>query len=186
VISPTLTRNDQTVLLRLSNSLRIDRDPDRIFRRLHDPETLAGCVPGVSITHVLDRQTIQARMVVGVGPFSLAYNGTARIIDSDHSSRTASVDLQGEDDVWGLVRARMKLTVRPVADGSSLHTSVQLALTGRTTMLGRKLLQRVADEMFTRTGDRIKRRLEEVVVDRRTDLGQETDARQLLRPGAVR
>jgi uncharacterized protein len=103
-------------------------------------------------------------MVVGVGPITAAYDGTARIVTSDRASRTASIDLDGHADVWGSARARMTMKVRPVVGGSSLRTSVWLSITGRTTLLGHQLLHRIADEMFARTGDRIKRRLEDVVL----------------------
>jgi carbon monoxide dehydrogenase subunit G len=159
--SATRTPGDRTVLLRLSSALRIDRDPDCLFGQLHHPETLFECVPGVSLTRVLDPRTVEARIVVGIGPFTAAYSGSARIVRSDQSLRKTSIDLEGQSDIWGSVRAHMRLTVRPAAGGSSLRTSVRLAMTGRSTLLGRPILHRVAGEMFARTGDRIKGRLEE-------------------------
>jgi carbon monoxide dehydrogenase subunit G len=160
----TWTRHDLPVLLRLSSALRIERDPDHLFGELQQLDRFFECVPGVSLTRVLDPRTVEARMVVGLGPITIAYDGTARMVTSDRISRMASIDLQGRADVWGSARANMKMTVRPVAGGSSLHTSVWLALTGRTTLLGRDLLHRIADEMYARTGDRIKRRLEDAVL----------------------
>jgi carbon monoxide dehydrogenase subunit G len=159
--SSSWERNDRTVLLRLRSALRIDRDPDVLFDRLHDPETLFGCVPGVSLTRVLDRQTVEARMVVGMGPFTVAYDGTARVVRSDQALRTTSIDLEGQSDIWGSARAHLKMTVKPVVCGSSLHTSVWLAMSGRTALWGRPILHRVADEVFARAGDRIRRRLED-------------------------
>jgi carbon monoxide dehydrogenase subunit G len=162
VTPSTWGRHDGEVLLRLSSALRIERDPDHLFGELQQIENLFYCVPGVSLTRVLDPRTVEARMVVGLGPIVVAYDGTARIVTSDRASRTASIDLEGQADVWGSARAHMRMNVRPVVGGSSLRTSVWLQMTGRTTLLGRKLLHRIGDEMFARTGDRIKRRLEDV------------------------
>jgi carbon monoxide dehydrogenase subunit G len=154
--------NDAAILLRLSSALRIDRDPDCLFSDLHHPETLFQCVPGVSLTRVLDRRTVEARMVVGVGPFAVAYDGVARIVKSDRAARTASIDLEGLSDIWGTASARMRMSVRPVACGSSLNTSVRLTMTGRATAMGRQLLHHIADEKFTRAGVGIKSRLWDV------------------------
>ena len=155
--------NDGAVLLRLSSALRINCDPDYLFSDLHHPETLFQCVPGVSLTRVIDLRTVEARMVVGVGPFTVAYDGVGRIVTSDRAARTASIDLEGLSDIWGSARARVRMAVRPIGCGSSLNTSVRLMMTGRATALGRPLLHHIADEMFTRTGDRIKSKLEEVL-----------------------
>jgi carbon monoxide dehydrogenase subunit G len=160
----TQSPSDRTVLLRLSSALRIDRDPDCLFGQLHDPELLFDCVPGVSLTRVLDPRTVEARMVIGLGPFTAAYIGSARIVRSDGSLRTTSIDLEGQSDIWGSARAHLKLTVRPAVGGSSLRTSVWLAMTGRSTLLGRPILHRVAGEMFARTEDRMKSRLEDEVL----------------------
>jgi carbon monoxide dehydrogenase subunit G len=115
----------------------------------------------------------EPELVVGYSEWStslqVAYDGTARIVKSDPSSRTTNIDLEGTSDIWGGVCAHMKMAVSPAERGSSLHTSVWLAMSGRTTLLGPQLLQRVAEEVFTRTGDRIKSRLEDYALTRLPD-----------------
>ena len=61
-----MQRND---VLNLSRTTQIDRDPDWVFSQLHDPETLLGCVPGGSLTRVIDAERFEARVVPLLGTF---------------------------------------------------------------------------------------------------------------------
>src|ERR1700680_5321721 len=82
-------------VLSLSRMTQIDRDPDWVFGQLHDPERLLGCVPGGSLTKVIDAEHFKGRVVIGAGPFKFACEGDGRIVDSDSKARTASLRLRG-------------------------------------------------------------------------------------------
>ena len=47
-LSMGLDRHERVFILTLARMTQVDRAPDWVFRRLHDPETLLGCVPGGS------------------------------------------------------------------------------------------------------------------------------------------
>ena len=58
----------------------VRRDPDWIFRELHDPETLLNCVPGATLTKLGGRGSFEARIAFGLGPFKSEYKGKGRIV----------------------------------------------------------------------------------------------------------
>src|SRR6266851_7826506 len=100
-------------VLSLSRVTQVDRDPDWVFRRLHDPETLLACVPGGSLTRVIDAERFEGRIVIGAGPFKFAYYGDGRIVDSDPKGRTASLRLHGlPAPQMPCVQIRMSMAVR--------------------------------------------------------------------------
>lgn len=152
---------DRPLVLRLNSAIRIESDPDRVFGELHDFENLCRYVPGATVTRAVGPRTFEARMMVGLRPFMVNLAGTAHIVRSDLQSRQASFDLLGSaGQGWGRLHARMKISVTPDKRGSALQTAVWLSWTGRTSLLGRRLLDRIASEVLAQTGERIKRQLE--------------------------
>ena len=82
--------------LSLSAVTFVRRDPDSVFRELHDPETLLGCVPGATLTRLTGPGSFEARIAIGLGPFKAAYDGTGRIVASNPETRSASMELIGD------------------------------------------------------------------------------------------
>ena len=63
------------IVLRLEGVTQVDRDPDWVFRELHNPVTLLRCVPGASLTRLVGPRRFEARIVFGAGPLKFAYAG---------------------------------------------------------------------------------------------------------------
>jgi len=146
----------------LSGVTLVDREPDWTFRELHDPETLLACVPGGSLTRLIDGRRFEARIVVGVGPFKIAYAGAGRIVASNPRSRTASIALTGRG-MAGLpsVRVRMSMAVYDHPRGSEIRMAFQVGISDSTGRLSYGLIDSIAREMVDRTTNRIKRQLED-------------------------
>jgi carbon monoxide dehydrogenase subunit G len=148
-------------VLSLSRVTQVDRDPDWVFRRLHDPETLLACVPGGSLTRVIDAERFEGRIVVGAGPFKLAYDGDGRITESDPAARTASLRLHGLDVRHKpCVRIRMSMAVHGHSCGSEVQMSFWVMVVDRTGLLNRGWVNPIANDLLDRTVRRIKQELE--------------------------
>ena len=154
-------------VLSLSRVTQVDRDPDWVFRRLHDPETLLACVPGGSLTRVIDAERFEGRIVVGVGPFKFGYDGDGRITESDPAARTASLRLHGLD-VRHVpdVRIRMSMAVHGHSSGSEVQMSFWVTVVDRTGLLNRGWVDPIANDLLDRTVRRIKQELEATTGDR--------------------
>ena len=148
-------------VLSLSRATLIDRDPDWVFRRLHDPETLLSCVPGGSLTKVIDAERFEGRIAFGAGPFKLAFDGEGRITESDPIARTASLRLHGFD-VRHVpdVRMRMAMAVHGHSSGSEVQMSFWVTVVDRTGLLNRGWVDPIANDLLDRTVRRIKQELE--------------------------
>ncbi len=148
-------------VLSLSRTTDVDRDPDWVFRRLHDPEVLLGCVPGGSLTKVIDAERFEGRIAIGAGPFQFACAGECRITDSDPKARTASLRLCGlADGHMPYVRIRMSMAVKGTPRGSEVQMSFWATIVDRTGLLSRGWVDPIASDMLHRTVRRIKRHLE--------------------------
>lgn len=147
--------------LNMSRVTRVDRDPDWVFRQLHDPETLLSCVPGGSLTKVIDAERFQGRIVIGAGPFKFAGDGDGRIVDSDPRSRTASLTLDGLQAKHApRVRIRMSMAVDGRSFGSEVRMSFRVTLVDRSGLLNPGWVDPIANRLLDRTVSQIKQELE--------------------------
>ncbi len=154
-------RHQRVFALNLSRITQVDRDPDWVFRELHDPAKLLGCVPGGSLTRVIDPERFTGCIEIGAGPFKFACCGHGRIIDSDPKARTASLKLHGL--AVGLmpdVRIRMSMTVQGHPGGSEVRMAFLVTVVDRTGWLHQGWVDPIASDLLDRTVSRIKRQLE--------------------------
>jgi carbon monoxide dehydrogenase subunit G len=150
------------IVLTLNGATQVDRDPDWVFRELHNPETLLKCVPGASLTRLAGPRRFEARIALGVGPLKFEYAGAGRIIDSDPLSRTASMTLNGRQpsDIPG-IRIRMKMAVDDHPQGSEIHMSFRVVVSDRSGLLRQAWVDPIACDLLDRTIRRVKQQLED-------------------------
>jgi carbon monoxide dehydrogenase subunit G len=152
----------EPIVLRLKGVSYVDRDPDWVFRELHDPETLLTCVPGGSLTRLLGPRMFEARIAVGIGPFKFASSGTGRIIDSNPKARTASMTLDGlRSSNAQRIRIRMAMTVLGHLEGSEIQMAFRVVISDRTGLLSPAWVNPIACDLLNRTIRRVKQRLED-------------------------
>ena len=148
-------------VLNASRLAHIDRDPDEVFSRLHDPAELLGCVPGGTLTRAIDADSFEGRVVIGAGPFKLAYRGEGRIVDSDPAARTASLTLRGLAAThMPHVRIRMSMKVHGHPRGSEVQMSFRVTVADRIGLLKPGWVDPVAQDLLDKTVCRIKQHLE--------------------------
>jgi carbon monoxide dehydrogenase subunit G len=149
-------------VLRLSAVTQVARDPDSVFHQLHDPQTLLSCVPGGSLTRLIDSRTFEARIAIGAGPFKVGYAGRGSIVTSDPRSRTASMVLNAEhSDGVPALRIRMAMAIHSRAKGSEIRMTFRVAVPDHADLLTRAWVDPIACDLLDRTVRRLKQRLED-------------------------
>jgi len=140
----------------------VRRDPDSVFRELHDPETLLGCVPGATLTKLTGPGSFEARIAVGLGPFKAEYDGSGRVVASNPKTRTAALELIGDPAAnLSSVRVRMAMSIARRAGGSEIRMTFDVAMSDSTRRLAGGWLDPVACDLLDRTTRRLKQQLEE-------------------------
>src|SRR5690349_13371934 len=143
----------------------VGRDPDWVFRELHDPETLLGCVPGATLTRLTGPGSFQARIAIGLGPFKAEYGGMGRIVASNPKTRTASMEVTGDSSASiAAVRVRMAMSIAERSGGSEVRMTFDVAMSDRARLLANGWLDLLACELLDRTTRRLKQQLEEAPV----------------------
>jgi carbon monoxide dehydrogenase subunit G len=151
---------DPTVFA-LTGVADIHRNPDWVFRRLHEPENLIRCVPGGRLTRLIDSRTFEAQIDVGIGPFKLGYTGVGRIVASDPRSRTARLTLSGiSPSHVPPLKVSMSMAVHGHRGGSRILMAFQVAIADHGGFVGRAWIEPIARDMLERTIHQIKEQLE--------------------------
>jgi uncharacterized protein len=174
--------------MQLENSFFIQAPPDRVFAYLLDPHNVVGCVPGAELTEEVDAVTFKGKVKIKVGPITVAYSGTARMLDRDDAARTAVLEGEGRETTGpGSGRGKATMSVVPEGDGSLVKVVTEFTLTGRVAQFGRGVIQDVSKRMVGQVADCIQANLQatepppsepptQEVADSVVEAGAETDA----------
>ena len=150
--------------LALSAVTFVRRDPDAVFRELHDLETLVRCVPGATLTRLSDSSAFEARIAVGLGPVHAEYRGRGRITSSDPKTRTAAIEVIADPSAnLAAIRIRMAMAIARRTSGSEIRMTFDVAMSQRTWLLSQAWVDPIACDLLDRTTRRLKQHLEDDV-----------------------
>jgi carbon monoxide dehydrogenase subunit G len=147
--------------MQLENSFSVSAPPERVFAYLLDVNKVAGCVPGAELSEVVDPTTFKGKVKIKVGPITVAYNGTARIVDRDDSAHTATLEAEGRETT-GPGSARAKALMSVSADGSASVVKIvtDYNVAGRVAQFGRGVMEDVSRRLVGEMAACIKANVE--------------------------
>ena len=149
--------------MQLENSFVIQAPPDRVFAYLLDPHNVVGCVPGAELTEEVDAVTFKGKVKIKVGPITVAYSGTGRLVDRNDAQRTATLEGEGRETTGpGSGRGKATMSVLPEGDGSRVAVVTEFTLTGRVAQFGRGVIEDVSKRMVRTVADCIQANLQAV------------------------
>ena len=131
--------------MQLENSFTVSAPPDRVFAYLLDVNKVVGCVPGAELSEVVDPSTFKGKVKVKVGPITVAYSGTAKIIDRDNAARSATLEAEGRETTGpGSARAKALMKVEGEGTGSTVRITTEYSVAGRVAQFGRGVMEDVS------------------------------------------
>lgn len=136
----------------LTNTFVVPVAPDRAWPLLLDVERIAPCLPGATLTEMIDPRSFKGRATVKVGPVSLTFDGQAKLVDVDDAARTARLEARGNDAKGrGGAQAEARFALVPEGDGTRVTVNTHLVMNGAVAQYGRAsgLMQEVANQLVT-------------------------------------
>jgi carbon monoxide dehydrogenase subunit G len=148
--------------MQLVNSFAVEAPPGRVFAYLLDVTKVVGCVPGAELTEVVDPTTFKGKVKVKVGPITVAYSGTARIIDRNDAERSATLEGEGRETTGpGSARAKAVMSVEADGAGSVVKVVTDYTVAGRVAQFGRGVMEDVSRRIVNEVAACIKANLEQ-------------------------
>jgi len=119
---------------------------------LLDVPKIAHCVPGASLTEVIDDKTYTGKVEVKLGPIGVSYKGRINIESMDQATHTVHVRAEGSETRGrGGASATMTAQLQPSEKGTSVVMTTDLAVSGVVAQFGRTgIMQEVAQRMAQR------------------------------------
>lgn len=135
--------------------------PERVFAYLLDVNKVAGCVPGAELSEVVDPTTFKGKVKIKVGPITVAYSGTARIVDRDESAHSATLEAEGRETTGpGSARAKAYMTVSAAGGESVVKIVTDYNVAGRVAQFGRGVMEDVSRRLVGEMAACIKANIE--------------------------
>jgi carbon monoxide dehydrogenase subunit G len=128
--------------MKLTHSFVSPAPAEEVWEALIDPERVAPCLPGASLTSV-DGKTFSGEVKVKLGPVQLLYRGSGEFVEIDPVLRRAVLKAAGKD-TRGNGTASAVVTFQV---GESVEIETELAVTGRPAQLGRGLISEVSGKL---------------------------------------
>lgn len=135
--------------MQLENKFTIAAPIEEAWKALNDPELIAPCFPGATLSEYAD-DSFTGTVKVKLGPISLTYKGKGTYIERDEANHKVVIDASGRD-ARGNGTAKATVTGSMVADGpdkTSVTMVTDMTVTGRPAQFGRGVISDVADKII--------------------------------------
>jgi carbon monoxide dehydrogenase subunit G len=148
--------------MQLEYSFTVPVTVEVAWQALLDPQRVAPCFPGATVTGV-EGTEFSGNVKVRMGPVSLLYKGTGRFVSVDEAARRVVLEATGKDSRGnGTASARVAATLAPAGAGgagngegesTAVGVVTDLTITGRPAQLGRGLIAEVGGKMLDAFAD---------------------------------
>ena len=132
--------------------------PD-VWAALLDPEKVAPCMPGATLTAVEGRK-FTGTVKVKLGPVTLLYKGTGEFTSVDERVHAAVLKASGKDTRGnGTASAAVSVALTSATDGTEVSVVTDLTVTGRPAQFGRGLISEVSGRIIAEFAECLATRL---------------------------
>jgi carbon monoxide dehydrogenase subunit G len=123
---------------------------EETWRFLLEPERVASCLPGVTLDSV-GGNVFAGRWKVKVGPVSVTYRGTARLVENDVLTGTLVLEASGKESRGdGTAQATTRIRVTGAGGVTRIAVYTDVKVTGRAGDFELDVLARAGDKIFER------------------------------------
>ncbi len=133
----------------IENEFEVAAPVDKVWTYLLDVPKLAPCLPGAELVGDDGNGTYKGRVTTKMGPVSMRFAGTAKILETDAKARRIVMDASGSEEK-GKGTAAMKVTSTLVASGRGTKVKVvqDLQVSGAAAQYGRGMIADVTSVLM--------------------------------------
>lgn len=125
----------------LQNDFTIPAPVDDVWAYFNDPEKVAPCLPGAELTQVVDPNNFKGRVKVKMGPVSLSFAGTLKVISRNEGSHTVVMKgVGGEEKGKGQAEANVTAVLNGSGDSTTVKITQDITMSGAVAQYGRGMM----------------------------------------------
>ena len=134
----------------IENEFEVAAPVETVWAYLLDVPRLAPCLPGAELVGDDGDGTYQGKVTAKLGPVSLRFAGTAKIVEADEAARRIVMDASGSEEK-GKGTASMTVTsvLAPAGRGTTVKVAQDLQVSGAAAQYGRGMIADVTSVIMT-------------------------------------
>ena len=115
-----------------------------------NPENVVACMPGASLTQVVDEKSFVGAVKIKVGAVTAQYQGTITYVETDRAAGIVKMLAEGKERGGGTVRGTIVSQLSAIDGGSatSVETRSSIDLTGKIVQVGRGMIEGVSGQII--------------------------------------
>ncbi|WP_436492629.1 SRPBCC family protein [Actinokineospora sp. HUAS TT18] len=134
--------------MQLAHTFTVPADIDTVWATLMDPERVALCMPGATLTEYAGT-TFAGTVKVKLGPITLLYKGTGEFTEADEDTHKATIKAAGKDSRGnGTAAATIAVALTAEGDATTGQVTTDLAITGKPAQFGRGMIAEVGGKIL--------------------------------------
>lgn len=146
--------------MKLENNFTIHVPIDTAWVALNNPETVAPCFPGATLTSY-EGDSFAGTVKVKLGPIAMTYKGKGTYVSRDDAAHEVVIEANGRDS-RGNGTANATVTASMVAeapDRTAVSMITDMTITGKPAQFGRGVISDVADKIIGQFAACVARKL---------------------------
>ena len=136
--------------VKAEKNLKLNQDPDMIWKCMIDPSFMVKSVPGAELTEQLDERNFKGKIRIKIGPVTAKFNGEAEFTKLEEADYELTMEGKGLD-TSGKGGANMTMNIKLSTlqeGGTEMQSSMSLSITGRLAQFGARMIVAVNNKMF--------------------------------------
>ena len=148
--------------MEFENSFEVPLPPEHAWPLLLNVQAIAPCMPGATLTEVVDEKTYKGNIGVKLGPVALTFSGTVQFDEVDNDAHKAVVRASGNDAKGrGTAQAKSNFHLETSPNGSKVVVRTDLTLSGSVAQYGRGvgIIKATAAALLDQFAESLKKQL---------------------------
>ncbi|UYP18920.1 SRPBCC family protein [Rhodococcus sp. Z13] len=145
--------------MQLEHTLSVPAPIDEVWAALLNPEKVAPCMPGATLTGV-DGDTFTGTVKVKLGPVALTFKGKGVYVEKDETVRKAVIQADAKDTRGnGTVSATITVGLTGHGDRTDGTVNTDMKITGKPAQFGRGMISDVGGKILEQFADCLSKKL---------------------------
>jgi len=133
----------------IENEFEVPAPVEQVWRYLLDVPRMLPNLPGAELTEVIGEDSYQGRVRTRLGPVSMQFNGSARIVERDEAGHRLVLDAKGSEERGkGAATMVVTATLARSPRGTTVRVAQDLMISGAAAQFGRGMIQDVTDVLM--------------------------------------
>ena len=147
--------------IELQETFQVAAPAEEVWAFMMDPEKVAICLPGATLTEVLDQNSFLGSIKVKIGAIVARYQGKLSYTKRDKDALTTEMLAEAKEKSGGTLNGTISVVLSSLQDGGTeAKCGASVDLTGRIAQVGGGMIEGVSAEMIKKFVANVKTQLE--------------------------